>query len=95
MESLRSKFGDKALFYFNDLTPDLIAVLWRPDTIKTQPLSVLHSEYKRPVENNWQNDSLVLTNQGDIIADMGHICQDAESEIKILDDRVVKNIAKE
>ena len=46
MESLCSKFGDKAVFFFNELTPDLIAALWRPDTFKTQPLSALHSENK-------------------------------------------------
>ena len=38
---------------------------------------------------------MVLTNQGDTIADMGRMCQEVVSEIKILDDRAVKNITKE
>jgi U3 small nucleolar RNA-associated protein 22 len=89
VQSLRSKFGDKAVFFFNELSPDIIALLWRPDTFKPGPLSALHSENKRPIEIFWHSDSLVVTNQDDILTEIEHMCQPVVLEVKVLDDRLM------
>jgi U3 small nucleolar RNA-associated protein 22 len=88
---LRSKFGDKAVFFFNELSPDIIAVLWRPDTFRSGPLSALHSEYKRPIEKVWHSDSLVVTNQCDIMEELEHMSRPVVIDIKVLDDQSMKN----
>ena len=90
VDTLRLKFGDKAVFFYNELTPEIIAVLWRPDAFKAQPLSALHSEYRRPIQDSWQNDSLVLTNADDIMEEMKHVSQVIVMEVKVLDDRSIK-----
>lgn len=90
VQSLRSKFGDKAVFFFNELSPDIIAVLWRPDTFRSGPLSTLHSEYKRPIEKIWHSDTLVVNNQCDILAELESMCRPVVVNMKVLDDQSMK-----
>lgn len=91
VQSLREKFGSMALFFYNDLTPEVIGVLWRPTSFVPQPLSIMHSEYVRPVEDvKWQSDSLVVHNTNDILREMGEYTDGIIANVKVLDDRTIK-----
>ena len=49
------------------------------------------SEYKRPIDNKWDEDSLVITNASDVMRAIQFIIQDVAVDIKILDDKNVKS----
>lgn len=88
--SLREKFGSLALFFYNDLSPDVVAMLWRPTTFVTQSLSVMRSEYKRPLEDaQWKSDSLMINNPQDIMREMSQFTEDMVVSTKILDNRSI------
>ena len=91
VQSLRDKFGSLALFFYNDLAPEVIGVLWRPTSFVPQPLSVMHSEYVRPVEEaDWKSDSLVVHNTNDILREMSQYTESMVVNVKVLDDRSVQ-----
>ena len=80
-----------AVFFYNEYTPDIIGCLWRPDAFKGQSFSAMLSEYKRPIDNKWDEDSLVITNASDVMRAIQFIIQDVAVDIKILDDKNVKS----
>jgi len=82
---LRLKFGHIAVFFYNEFTPDVIAVLWRPNTFSSQPFTAMHSEFKRPIDDNWQVDSLIKTNPFDVLQEMQFLARDMIIDMKILD----------
>jgi hypothetical protein len=88
---LRSELGHLAVFFYNEHTPNVIGCLWRPEAFKGQPFSVIHSEYKRPVVNQWDENSLVITNANDVMRVIKFIVQDTVVDLKILDDRSIKS----
>lgn len=91
VQSLREKFGSLALFFYNELTPEVIGVLWRPTSFVPRPLSIMHSEYVRPVEDvKWQSDSLVVHNTNDILRGMSEYIDGIIANVKVLDDRTIK-----
>uniref|UniRef100_A0A7S4JAR4 U3 small nucleolar RNA-associated protein 22 n=1 Tax=Odontella aurita TaxID=265563 RepID=A0A7S4JAR4_9STRA len=90
VEELRRRFGRFAVFFYNDLAPDVIAVLWRPDVYVPQPFSAMHSEYRRPVEDDWKEDGLVIANADDVLREMVHLARGVALDVKVLDDRSVK-----
>jgi len=88
---LRQKFGSYAVFFYNNLAPDVIAMLWRPSTFVTQPFSAMNSNYKRPVMDEWQSDSLVVTNPDDIMREIHHLSRNVVVDILVLDDKSDKS----
>lgn len=88
---LRSELGHLAVFFYNEYTPDIIGCLWRPDAFKGQAFSAMHSEYKRPIENAWEENSLVITNASDVLRVIRFICRDIAVDVKVFDDRNVKS----
>jgi len=89
VESFREKFGNLAVFFHNDLTPEVIGMIWRPQSLQGQPFSALNSEYKRPIEHVWQSDSLVVTNAHDVLADMKAMSEDVIADMKIMDNESI------
>eukprot|EP00551_Chaetoceros_affinis_P004333 CAMPEP_0203667368 /NCGR_PEP_ID=MMETSP0090-20130426/4209_1 /ASSEMBLY_ACC=CAM_ASM_001088 /TAXON_ID=426623 /ORGANISM="Chaetoceros affinis, Strain CCMP159" /LENGTH=1488 /DNA_ID=CAMNT_0050531501 /DNA_START=87 /DNA_END=4553 /DNA_ORIENTATION=+ len=88
---LRSELGHLAVFFYNEYTPDVIGCLWRPDAFKGQSFSAMYSEYKRPIDNQWEENSLVITNASDVMRVIKSIVQDVVVDVKILDDRSIKS----
>ena len=93
---LRLELGHIAVLFYNEYTPDVIVCLWRPDAFKAgQSFSAMFSEQKRPIDNRWEEDSLVITNASDVMRVIQFIIQDVTVDIKILDDRIIKSDTNE
>ncbi|EEC42738.1 predicted protein [Phaeodactylum tricornutum CCAP 1055/1] len=50
IDRLRSRLGSWAVFFYNDLCPEVIGVLWRP-LFEPRSFSALASEYARPMKH--------------------------------------------
>ncbi|EJK57061.1 hypothetical protein THAOC_22937, partial [Thalassiosira oceanica] len=84
---LRSAYGRYAVFFYNELAPDVIALLWRPDAFRPVPFSALVSESKRPVLDRWTGDSLVVTNADDVVAEIVQRSRNVITTFKVLVDK--------
>lgn len=80
---LRSKYNQYALFFYNEFTPEVIAMVWRPDAFKSHPFSVGTSICKRPVSELWKDDSFVITNTEDLMAEVEYLTKDVVSNVKV------------
>lgn len=47
---LQSKLGRHALFFYNDLCPEVVAVLWRTSLLSSRPFSAMTCEVARPLD---------------------------------------------
>ena len=90
VDALRAKFGSSAVFFYNALAPDIIALLWRPTAFSPVAFTAMHSEYKRPAENKWQEDGFATQNAEDLLRKICHIANSSVTEVKLLDDRSVE-----
>ena len=59
--------------------------------IQGQSFSAMLSEYKRPIDNKWDEDSLVITNASDVMRAIQFIIQNVAVDIKILDYKNVRS----
>ena len=87
LAGLRSAYGHLAVFFYNELAPDVIALLWRPDAFRPVPFSALVSEFKRPVLEHWVGDSLVVTNTDDVVAEIVQRSRNVITTFKVLVDK--------
>ena len=88
VEALRERFRDHALFFFNELSPEVIGLLWRPNTFSAMSFSVMTSDYARPTDvGSWKNDSLVVRNERDLLREMSQYHQDIVTTVKMFEDR--------
>ena len=63
-------------------------MLWRPDAFTSQPFSAVKSEFLRPIESNWQENSLVIANATDAMNAVQNILKNIVVDVyKILDNR--------
>lgn len=86
VSSLRDLFGQYALFFYNELSPEVIGLVWRPQTYSPMPFSVMTSDYAQPTEEeNWKPDSLVMRNASDLLREMKQYNQDVCTTVKIFD----------
>lgn len=89
ISSLREKFGSYALFFYNELSPEVIGLVWRPETVETTSFSAMTAEYARPLdddEKTWKNDSLVIRNATDLLREMSEYYQQVITTVKIIDE---------
>lgn len=86
VETLRENFGDQAVFFYNALSPEIIAVLWRPGIFAPRAFSALTSEYSCPTGETMKADSLVMRNVGDLLREMSEVYQDIVVNVKIFDE---------
>lgn len=84
---LRSKYGEYAVFFYNEFSPDIIAMIWRPAAFVPKAFSAMMSEYQSPVLKDWKDDSLVIANTDELISEIGYAGRDILSDIKVLDDK--------
>jgi hypothetical protein len=88
VSSLRQHFGSHALFFYNDLAPEVIGVVWRPDSFKPVPFSAMMADYAIPESDDssdWKNETLVVRNPKDLLREMSEYYQDVVTLAKILD----------
>ena len=84
VERLRRDFGSLALFFYNHLCPDVIAILWRADVFSTHPFTVMASEYTQPsVSADWKADTMMMTNVDDVIREMSHSLDGMVTKVKL------------
>jgi len=89
ISSLRENFGAYALFFYNELSPEVIGLVWRPQTVATMSFSAMTAEYARPLdddEKSWKNDSLVIRNATDLLREMSEYYQYVITTVKIIDE---------
>ena len=84
VNTLRSKYSNYAVFFYNELAPDVIALIWRPDAFdKPQAFSAIVSEFKRPAVEFWADDGLVTTNTDDLMEEIGHLARNVVPNFKV------------
>lgn len=86
VESLRERFGDMALFFYNELSPEVVGLLWRPQNFKTSPFSIMTSDYAKPIDDcEWKSDSLVARNECDLLREMSQYYLNIVTTVKVFD----------
>jgi len=94
VEALRKQVGSLALFFYNDLCPEVVCVLWRP-LFTPRAFSVMHSERVRPViPDEWQSDTLVTLNVGDILREVEQYTADIVTDCRVFDGRPMESKRK-
>lgn len=83
VQALRSRYNSYAVFFYNEFTPDVVAVIWRPDAFKPKPFTATVSEFQRPVMEPWKDDSLVVSNIDDLMAEIRHFSKNIISHVKV------------
>lgn len=89
--TLRSHFGQYALFFFNEHCPDMIAMLWRPETFERLPFSAMQAEFCTPTDYQWEENALVTKNSNDILRAIRCVLRYVIVDFKVLDDRSIKD----
>ena len=84
---LRAKYNEYSIFFYNEFTPDVIAMVWRPAAFTPQLFSAMVSEFKRPAMNLWKDDSFVIANTDDLMNEIGIFSKNIISDLKLLDDK--------
>lgn len=92
--SLREAFGDQAIFFYNDLSPEIIALLWRPVTFEKSSLSVMASDHAKPFFSCWDDDSTVIRNEKDLVREMSLYFQEMVTSVKVMNFDKEKQISK-
>mmetsp|Transcript_43224 Transcript_43224/g.104671 ORF Transcript_43224/g.104671 Transcript_43224/m.104671 type:complete len:1010 (+) Transcript_43224:1470-4499(+) len=89
VETLRSNFGQYALFFYNDLAPEVIGLVWRPHTFDTLAFSAMTAEFARPVQDQegWTKDTLVCRSITDLLREMSPYFRDVITNVKIIHDQ--------
>lgn len=86
MDHLRSRLGSFALFFYNDFCPEVIAVVWRRPLFQPRSFSAINSENFQPVTaDEWQADTLVTLNVGDVLRETIQYTSDVVMAIKVFD----------
>ena len=90
VDSLRRKFGSHALFLYNELCPEVVGVVWRPQTFSPMAFSVMTSDYVRPTnDKNWKANTLVIRNANDLLRAMSEHHQDIVTTVKVFHESTV------
>ena len=63
-------------------------MLWRPSAFLSKPFNAINSELKHPIENEWNRDSLVITNADDIFREISYLVKDLVVDTRVFDGRV-------
>jgi len=85
VQELRFRLGNLALFFYNDLSPEVVAILWRP-VFASRSFSAMGSEHVRPVvADDLQSDTLVTINTKDILREVSQYTSDIVVGVKVFD----------
>jgi len=97
ISSLRKKFGAYALFFYNEFSPEVIGLVWRPKTVATMSFAAMTAEYAMPLdddEKSWKNDSLVIRNATELLREMSEYYQYVITTVKIIDESCLAHSTK-
>jgi U3 small nucleolar RNA-associated protein 22 len=85
IQTLSARLSPYALFFCNELCPNVISVLWRP-LFEPRAFSAMVSEHARPISaDDWKPDTLVTLNVRDILRDIAQYTSDIVVNVKLLD----------
>lgn len=82
--SLREVFGDQALIFYNDLSPEVIALLWRPAVFESTSFSVMTSDYAKPIGFAWESNKSVMRSEKDFLREIGMYSQEIVTSVKVV-----------
>merc|ERR1712232_1258843 len=92
---LQSKYDQYCIFFYNQYTPHVIGILFRPTILSSAPstVSAMNCNYKRPYYNNTatttnsnNNQLLAVYSINDIIREIQCIGEDIIQDVKIMID---------
>jgi U3 small nucleolar RNA-associated protein 22 len=85
VQALAARLSPYALFFYNDLCPNVISVLWRP-LFEPRAFSAMVSEHSRPISaDDWKPDTLVTMNVRDVLRGIAQYTSDIVVDVKLLD----------
>ena len=86
MLALRRQFSQQALFFYNELAPEVIGLVWRPGIFTPITFSVMHSDYTRPLfEEGDKKDDTVVRAGNDLLREMSSYYEDIVVTVKVFD----------
>jgi U3 small nucleolar RNA-associated protein 22 len=95
VDTLRKQLGSTALFFYNDLCPEVVAVLWRP-LFAPRAFSAMVSEGVRPViPDDWKTDTLVTLNVKDVLREVEQYTADIVTDCRLFDGRPMEQRSDE
>jgi hypothetical protein len=95
VKALRQRFSQHALFFFNELSPEVIGLVWRPGVFSPMAFSVVNSDYARPTAaDGGPLGSMVIRNASDLIREMNAYCEDIVVNVKLFDESCFAHLAK-
>lgn len=77
---LRAKLGRHALFLYNDLCPEVVAVVWRQHCRSSQTFSAIESECTKPLDGD-----MVVFNAKDCLREVKSILEGLVTDIRVFD----------
>ncbi|KAL9182688.1 hypothetical protein ACHAXT_013340 [Thalassiosira profunda] len=78
VKTLRSKYSDYAVFFYNQFSPEA-------GRVHAAALLGRRVEFQRPVAAQWKEDSLVVANTDDLMEEIGYLCRNVVSTFKVFD----------
>mmetsp|Transcript_14570 Transcript_14570/g.35207 ORF Transcript_14570/g.35207 Transcript_14570/m.35207 type:complete len:1208 (+) Transcript_14570:97-3720(+) len=84
VSSLREIFGHQALIFYNDLSPEVIALLWRPATFESTSFSVMTSDHAKPVGFAWDDNKSVMRSEQDLLREISQYNQEMVTSVKVM-----------
>jgi hypothetical protein len=94
VDTLRKQLGSTALFFNNDLCPEVVAVLWRP-LFAPRSFSAMVSEGVRPViPSDWKAVTLVTLNVKDVLREVEQYTADIVTDCRVFDGRPMEHRSK-
>lgn len=92
--SLQMRFGQYAVFFYNELCPEVIGVVWRPHVFVPTTFSALSSDSSCPLDDNWKTDTLVTKNVGDLLRELRQYTKEMVTNIRVFDEACLAHFSK-
>ncbi|CAM9356162.1 unnamed protein product [Chrysoparadoxa australica] len=81
VEGWRHRFGHLAIFFWNELSPTTVAVVWRPKTFLPRAFAPLECSYAQPVDTG-EGSHFLVPSVFEVLHDMQVTAGDLISEIR-------------
>jgi hypothetical protein len=94
VEALQERFGTFAVFFYNELCPEVIGVVWRPQVFNAGKFSAMSAVNSCPVDDDWNGANLFSRNLGDLMREMTQYTRDIITNIRIFDDCCLPHFSK-
>jgi U3 small nucleolar RNA-associated protein 22 len=94
MKSLQKRFGDYAVFFYNEFCPEVIGIVWRPQVFVPGSFSAMSSEHSCPVHDDWKLDTLISKNVGDLLREISQYTANIATSVRIFDDTCLAHFNK-